>query len=199
MKKSILLSVIALVLLVPAVFAVTTYTFNTVMQSTLITQGYQFARIQGVNTASQPIGIISWSMSVDLGLSMATCQFQPTFLVPNGPYEVIVPIQCQTRSGMTSLFPTGTTVKTEVHVPDNVNPGSFTVDKVWIETRPQVRSPFPVAPFVQQPLSAGFAVRDPIIPGRSYRSLSSTLLFAGMGAIVVLTIAVIFFALKRDE
>ena len=67
MKKGILLTVIAFLLCIPAAFAVTTYTFNTEMQSTLVTQGYQFARIQGVNTANEPIGIISWSMAVNLG------------------------------------------------------------------------------------------------------------------------------------
>jgi len=195
MKKGILLTVIAFLLMVPAAFAVTTYTFNTVMQSTLVTQGYQFARVQGVNNNNDPIGIVSWRMFANLGLSQATCQLQPTFLVPNGPYEVVVPIQCQTRSGMTSLFPTGTQVQMEVHVPDTVNAGTFTVDKVWIETQPMVRAPFPVAPLLQQPLSsAGFAVND-----QSASSLGSSMLFAGMGAIVVLTIAVLFFSLRRDD
>lgn len=188
MKNSILLTVIAFLLIVPAAFAVTTVTFDTVMQSTLVTQGYQFARIQGVNTGNQPIGIISWSMFANLGLSQVNCQFQPTFLVPNGPYEVVVPIQCQTRSGMTTLFPTGTSVKVETHVPDNVQAGTFTVDKVWIETRPQVRTPFPIAPLAGQAVSAQDA-----------SSLGSTMLFVGMGAIVVLTLAVLFFSLKRDD
>jgi hypothetical protein len=180
--KNILLLVM-LFLMLPLV-AATSYTVDTTLQSNLVTQGYAFARVQGANLNNQPVGIVSWTMNADLGLNHAVCTLQPAFISPNGPYELVIPVQCQTGTGMTTVFPTGTKVKVTVAVPDNVEANSVSVDNIWLQNQPQVPTPFPVV--------LGRVVDDEAAAG------SPLIFFGGIGAIVLLTL-VIFLASRKEE
>lgn len=182
------LAVLALaLLLVPSAFAVVAQTFQVPMQTSLVTQGYAFARVQGFNHNDVPVNVMHWHLTALLGLSHAFCELQPVPLPP-GSFTVDIAVQCQTRSSFTTLFPTGTKVAIEVFSPDGTKPASFVLDKLWVETRAKVPTPFPITPI------AGEAVLE------EQSSTAGTFLFvAGMAAIVVLTLVVLLFSLRRDE
>lgn len=178
------LAVLALaIFLLPAVIAVSETTHDVTMQSTLVTQGYSFARVQGFNEEAVSVNMLHWHTTAELGLSHAFCEMQPVTL-PSGPFDVEIALQCQTRSGFTTLFPKGTKVKTGTFVEGTPR---FRVEYLTIETGPRVPTPFPIAPL-------GHVIRQ------EQASTSGTLLFlAGMGAIVILTAAIILFSLKHQD
>ncbi len=178
MKKLAVL-VLAL-LLIPSVFAVIGPSFKASMQTNLITQGNEFARIQGMNHNSVPVEMLKWSINAELGRLYSFCEMQPTILPP-GPFEVEVSIQCQTRSQFTTLYPTGTLIDVRTIVPAEYD-SPFTVERVWITTTPQVPTAFPTgqAVLVQQASSTG-----------------TVLFVAGMAGIIILTLAVVILSLRR--
>jgi hypothetical protein len=106
--------------------------------------------------------------------------------LPPGPFDIELVVQCQTRSGFTTLFPTGTQVKIETFTPDGTPQDSFSIEKAWIETKPQVPTPFQITP-------VGHAIID-----ESASKAGTFIFFAGMGAIVVLA-AVVILASRRQE
>ena len=183
MKK---LAVLALfLLLIPSAFAVVANTFQVPMQSNLITQGYEFARVQGFNHNDVPMNILHWHLRAELGPSYAICEMQPAPLLP-GPFDVDITVQCQTRSQFTTLFPTGSNAVIEAFTPDGV-PVNFNIAKIWIETRPQVPTAIPIS-------TIGHAVLD-----EQATKAGSFMFFAGMGAIVLVAIAVILFSRREEE
>ncbi len=179
-----IIAVLALaVILLPAVIAVAEKTHDVTMQSTLVAQGYSFARVQGFNSEPTSVNILHWHTDAELGLSHAFCEMQPATLPP-GLFDVEIAVQCQTRSGFTTLFPKGTKVKTGTFVEGTPN---FRVETLTIETGARVPTPFPIA-------TVGHAIREEASSG------SGSLLFiAGMGAIAILAAAVILFSLKHNE
>jgi len=184
MKK---LAVLALaLLLIPSAFAIVSQTHEALLQTTFITQGYEFARIQGFNQNDMPVSVLRWHMYAELGASHAFCELQPAAL-PAGPFDVDIVVHCQTRSGFTTLFPTGTRVNIETFAPDGTPENSFKIEKAWIETRPQVPTPFPITP-------VGQAIMD-----EQASSAGTFMFFAGIGAIVILTAAVILLSRQQQE
>ena len=183
MKK---LAVLALfVLLIPSVLAIIAQTHKVTMQTTFITQGYEFARLQGFNRNDIPVNVPHWHMTAELGALHAFCEFQPAILPP-GPYDVELTVQCQTLSGFTTMFPNGNLVDIETFVADNIPENSFTVEKVWIETRPQLPTAFPISPI-------GHAVIE------QETSKAGTFMFiAGMAAIAVVALAVVLFSRRKE-
>lgn len=181
------LAVLALiVLLVPGVSAIIVHSHQAMMQTNIIKQGYEFARVQGFNYRDTPIDIVHWHLSGETALVRALCELQPT-TVPPGPFTADIIVQCQTRSGMTSFFPSQTKAKIESFTSDDIPAGSFTLEKIWIEARAAPATPFPITPI-------GHAVLE-----EESSSTGSFLFFAGIGAIILLTITIILSSSKREE
>ncbi|MEM2916007.1 MAG: hypothetical protein QXT19_01455 [Candidatus Woesearchaeota archaeon] len=187
MKK---LAVLLLALfVVPCVLAEVVKESRTVaMQSTLITPGYEYAVVTGVNSLDRPISIQQWNMKAILGPSYAFCEFQPTILPP-GAFAVNVAIQCQTRSGFTTMFTKGTMVAIETYVPEDVPAGSFSIDTITVETKPRLlTTAFPIV-----------AVSGTYVLQAQPSNAGSFIFLAGIGAIITLAITVILFSLLRRE
>jgi hypothetical protein len=185
MKK---LAVFALVLLlIPSAFAIIAQTHYVQFTSSLIGQGYFYAHVQGVNLNSEPVQVVHWHLSADLGLSHAFCELQPA-TIPPGPFDVEIAASCQTRSQFTTLFPKGTKMKIDSFVPDDTpqQPG-WRAERFSIDMGARVPTPFPIAPIGH------------VIIEEQANPTGTFMFFAGMGAIVVLTIAVILFSLRREE
>ncbi len=184
------LAVLLLALFViPCVLAEVVKESRTVpMQSTFITQGYEYALIRGVNSLGKPISVQQWNMKAILGPSYAFCEFQPTILQP-GAFAVDVATQCQTRSGFTTMYTKGTIVTIETYVPDDVPANSFSIDTVTIETKPTLlTTPFPMT-----------AVTGTYVLEAQPSSTGSFMFFAGIGAIITLAITVILVSLLQRE
>ncbi len=158
------------------------------MQSTLITQGYQYAVITGVNRIDRPITVQQWNMKAILGPSYAFCELQPTILPP-GAFALNVATQCQTRSGFTTMYTKGTMVNIETYVPQEVPADSFSIDTITIETKPRLLSvAFPMA-----------AVTGTYASEAQPSSAGSFMFLAGIGAIIILAITVILISLLQRE
>src|SRR5574341_1917431 len=126
-----MLAVLALaIILLPTAIALSEQTHDVTMQSTLVAQGYSFARVQGFNSEPTSVNILHWHTDAELGLSHAFCEMQPVTLPP-GPFDVEIAVQCQTRSGFTTLFPKGTKVKAGTFVEGTPN---FRVETLTITT-----------------------------------------------------------------
>ncbi len=184
MKKLAVLALI--ILLVPTVSAIITHSHTALMQTNIVKQGYEFARVQGVNYRDTPVNIMHWHLSGETALVRALCELQPT-IVPPGPFTTDITVQCQTKSGMTTFFPIGTKVKIDSYTPDDTPAGAFTLEKIWIEARVETATPFPIS-------TIGHA-----ISAEEATAAGSLLFFAGIGAIAVLTFLIIFFCLKHGE
>lgn len=158
------------------------------MQSTLITQGYQYSVIIGVNRLDRPITVQQWNMKAILGPSYAFCELQPTILPP-GAFAVDVATQCQTRSGFTTMYTKGTMVTIETYVPEDVPADSFSIDTITVETKPRLlTAAFPMA-----------AVSGTYVLEAQPSNAGSFMFFAGIGAIIILAITVILASLLKRE
>jgi hypothetical protein len=187
MKK---LAVLLLALLiVPCALAEVVKESRTVaMQSTLITQGYQYAIIIGMNRLDRPISVQQWNMKAILGPSYAFCELQPTILPP-GAFAIDVATQCQTRSGFTTMYTKGTMVSIETYVPQDVPANSFSIDTIAIETKPTLMTtPFPLT-----------AVTGTYVMEAQPSGAGSFMFFAGIGAIIILAITVILVSMLHEE
>jgi hypothetical protein len=185
------LAIVALfILLVPAAFAIVAQTHDVVMQSNLITQGYSFARVQGFNQNNAAVSIDHWHARIELAQSFAFCELQPAVLPP-GPFDVEIALQCQTRSGFTTLFPSGTRIKIETFVPEGLTQ-PFRVEKLTIITGPRLPTPFPVTP------EPGRLVPYVILEEQA-GSAGTFMFFAGMGAIVILTLAIMLASRRQED
>jgi hypothetical protein len=183
--KHIIAFLLALAI-IPSVLAVQPQTHNTAMQTTFITQGYSFARVQGINYNDAPVNVLNWRMTAELGALYASCEFQPVPLPP-GPFDVRLTINCQTRSGFTTMYTPGTQVKIDTVVPDNTPGAGFQIEKVWVEAGPKLPTAFPLT---------GQAVRN---AGNETNSTASWMFFAGMGAITAMTILVLLLSRRKEE
>lgn len=181
------LAVLALaLLLVPSAFAIVSQRHEASLLSNFITQGYSFARVQGFNNNNAPVNIVHWHTDIQLGLNRAFCELQPAVLPP-GPYDIEIALQCQTGSGFTVLFPSGTKVEIDSFIPDDSPSAAFTVEKLQVITGPRLPTPFPVT-------AVGHVVLD-----ESASAAGTFMFFAGVAAIVILAVTVILFSLRRDE
>ncbi len=158
------------------------------MQSTLITQGYQYAVVTGVNRLDRQIEVNQWNMKAVLGPSYAFCELQPIILPP-GAFALDVAAQCQTRSGFTTMYTKGTMVAIETYVPDNVPANSFSIDSITIVTKPRLLT-------VAFPMTA---VTGTYVSEAQAGNAGSFMFFAGIGAIIVLAITIILAALRQRE
>ncbi len=181
------LAVLALALiLIPSVVAIIAQTHEVKMQTQFVTQGYSFARVQGLNYNDVAVNVLHWHMTAELGPNHAFCELQPA-PVPPGPFDVEIAVQCQTRSQFTTMFTKATKVKIETFVPDGVPENSLKLENFFIETGPRVPTPFPLTPL-------GHAVIE------EQANTTGTFMFiAGLSGIVALTIAVIVLSLRREE
>lgn len=179
MKK---LAVLALALvLLPTVLAIVPGNYQPTMQTTFILQGYEFARVQGVNNGPA-VTLPDWHFTVQLAQNYASCELQPTTL-PQGAFTLDLVAQCQTRSGMTAFFKLGTRVAMETFFPEGTNPSNILVDKIWLESRPESPQPFPTAH---------------VIIDRSVGTAGNVMFILGIGAIAALTAAVILVSRKEQ-
>lgn len=191
MKKLAILA-LALVLL-PAVLAIVPGNYQPALQTTFILQGYEFARVQGVNNGAAAT-VPDWHFTVQLAQNYASCELQPTSL-PSGAFTLDLVAQCQTRSGMTAFFKLGTRVALEAFFPEGTNPSNIVVDKIWLESRPESPQPFLVGHVISEN-----------IPGRAsayrrhYRArpTGGAMFILGIGAIAALTIAVLLASRKEQ-
>jgi hypothetical protein len=183
MKK---LAVFALLLMiVPSVLAVVAQTHEVTMQTNFVTQGYEYARVQGMNYNNEELPVLHWHAPVQIGGVFSFCEIQPVNLPP-GAFDIELTAYCNTHSGFTVMFPTGTKVKVETFVPDGLN-ANFKVEKLWLESRPKLPTPFPLS-------TVGHAV----IEERAGTG-GSLLFIAGIGAIVVLAAGILLASLRREE
>ncbi len=193
MKKSDEMRKLAVLLLalfiIPCVLAEVVKESRAVpMQSTFITQGYEYALIRGVNSLDRPISVQQWNMKAILGPSYAFCELQPAILQP-GAFAVDVATQCQTRSGFTTMYTKGTIVTIETYVPEDVPANSFSIDTITIETKPTLlTTPFPMT-----------AISGTYVLEAQPTSTGSFMFFAGIGAIIVLAITVILVSFLQRE
>lgn len=191
MKK---LAVLALALvLLPAALAIVTGNYQPALQTTFITQGYEFARVQGVNNGAA-VTVPDWHFTVQLAQNYAACELQPTTL-PSGAFTLDLVAQCQTRSGMTAFFKLGARAALEAIFPEGSNPSNVHVDKIWLESRPESPQPFLTAHAIYEsiPGRAGGYRR----PAR-VRSTGGVMFVLGIGAIAALTIAVLLASRKAE-
>lgn len=184
MKK---LAVLALLLLiVPSAFALLLEKHNVPMTSTFVTQGYEYALIQGFNRNDQPVSIEHWHMRVMLGQAYAFCEIQPTIVQP-GPYTADVEVSCQTRSGLTTFFKKDTTAEISKYVPDNTPANSVSIDKIKLETRPKQPIPFQVTKVT------GEAVLE-----QPSSTAGSLMFLLGIGMILTVAIAIIIASMRQE-
>jgi hypothetical protein len=184
MKKLALFALV--LLLIPSAFAVIAQTHDVQFTSSLIGQGYFYAHVQGVNYNSEPVQVVHWHLDAELGLSHAFCELQPV-TIPPGPFDVEIAVSCQTRSQFTTLFPKGTRMKIDSFVPDDTGTAGWRAERFSIDAGARVPTPFPITP-------VGHVILE-----EQASTAGTFMFFAGMGAIVVLTIAVILFSFKREE
>lgn len=182
MKKLALLAL--LVLIVPAASAFITAQQQVSLQTPLIRQGYEFAKVQGFNYMDTPLEMQHWHIMLRSGLNKARCEMQDTVIQP-GPFTVEVTVQCLTQSGLSAIFPINSKQRVETFVPDDTPEDAFMLDKIWIEARPYQPEPFTVI--------VGHAVSEEPSTAGNFTFLG------GIGAIIALAATIILSSLKREE
>lgn len=188
MKKAILLALLA-ILIMPAASALLTETDMVTLDSNLVRQGYQFAHIKGVNSnPDTPLDVRHWKAKLEAGPNRARCEMQDNIRLPPGPFDVEIAVQCQTQSGLSTIFPRGLKVTLETFFEDDAPVAFYNPERLTIEAVPHgQRTGFPEG-------MTGRAV--------NYNQTNSTgtfLFFAGMGAIVIVAGAVIISSLRQEE
>lgn len=183
--------ILAILMLIPSVIAfdidLAKHTHLVPMQTQFITQGYEYARVQGMNKLDKPIIVQHWHFNADLGPMYARCEMEPATLQP-GAFDIEVVVQCQTRSGMTNMYPKGTVVTLEGFMKENPLEGTHNIDKIWIETKPTVPTPFPITR-----VTGGAVIEEA-------GSTAGTFMFiAGICAIAIIAIAVVLMAMMQRE
>lgn len=185
--KRLALLLVAL-LIIPSVLAdVLKESHNVAMKSNLIGQGYKFAKVEGVNRLDVPISVLRWHMRAQVNQLYSACEIQPTTLPP-GAFELDTVVQCQTRSGLTVLYPPGTTVTIDTYAPDSIPPASFSITGIKIETRVQQPTPFEATPI------AGEAVLE-----ASGDTAGTFMFIAGISAIIILAVIVVLSSIMQKE
>jgi len=86
------------------------------------------------------------------------------------------------------MYPKGTKVKITAYMKEEPKEGSHSIDAITIYTKPTVPTPFPVTPI------AGEAVLE-----ESGSAAGTFMFIAGIGAIAILTLVVIFASMMQKE
>lgn len=184
MRKLAVLAV--LLLIVPSAFALILEKQQIPMISNVVTQGYEYAIVQGFNKHSSPITITHWHMNAELGTRYTFCELQPITVQP-GPFTADIVVSCLSRTSMATFFPINTIVNMETYVPEGTPPNSILLDSIKLETRVQKPVPFPVTEITGEAVS-----------GQEGTGEGSFIFFAGMGAIALLTMAIILASRKAE-
>ncbi len=183
--------ILAILMLIPSAIALdidmAKHTHLVPMQTQFITQGYEYARVQGMNKLDKPIIVEHWHLNAELGPMYARCEMEPATLQP-GPFDVEIVVQCQTRSGFTNMYPKGTIVTLEGFTKENPLEGTHNIDKIWIEAKPTVPTPFPITRVT------GGAVLE-----EAGSTAGSFMFIAGICAIAIIAIAVVLLAMRKEE
>ncbi|MEM4247299.1 MAG: hypothetical protein QXR48_00945 [Candidatus Woesearchaeota archaeon] len=193
MKKPAIL--LAVLLLLPSALAQAEYqtidlvkhTHDVLMKSQFITQGYEYARIQGINRLDVPLEVKHWHLNAEVGPQYAFCEMEPVS-IPPGIIDVEIRIQCQTRSGFTAMYPKGTMVKVTAYMLKEPPEGSHSIESITIYTKPAVPTPFPVTR-----ITGESTVEE------STSTAGTFMFIAGIGAIIILAVIIVLASLMQKK
>ena len=108
-------------------------------------------------------------------------------MLPPGPFDVEIAVQCQTQSGMSTVFPIGRSIRLETFFDDDAPVAFYNPERITIETEPHApRAGFPVE------------ITGHAITLEQTNSTGTFLFLAGISAIAVLTAAIIISSRRED-
>ena len=163
------------------------HSHDVLMKSQFITQGYEFARIQGINRLDTPLVIDHWHMNAQVGPQYSFCEMEP-LSIPPGPFDLEITIQCQTRSGFTTMYPPGTYAQVTAYMREEPKEGTHSLDSITIYTKPTVPTQFPVTKVT------GKSVLE------QNGSTAGTFMFiAGICGIAVLAVVIVLASMMQRE